>query len=63
MSVSHIYRLYVDYMGWTLDFTGPQMLLVIKLTSFAYNYYDGVVDKTSQKKELSAVRSCLQWIE
>lgn len=50
MSASHIYRLYVDYMGWTLDFTGPQMLLVIKLTSFAYNYYDGVVDKTFEKK-------------
>lgn len=53
MSAAHIYRLYVDYMGWTLDFTGPQMLLVIKLTSFAYNYYDGVVDKTAEKKELS----------
>ncbi|KAH7484303.1 hypothetical protein KRP22_005476 [Phytophthora ramorum] len=50
MSASHIYRLYVDYMGWTLDFTGPQMLLVIKLTSFAYNYYDGVVDKTFERK-------------
>ncbi|GMF46478.1 unnamed protein product [Phytophthora fragariaefolia] len=50
MSASHIYRLYVDYMGWTLDFTGPQMLLVIKLTSFAYNYYDGVVDKTFATK-------------
>ncbi|DAZ98042.1 TPA: hypothetical protein N0F65_004532 [Lagenidium giganteum] len=55
MSVSHIYRLYVDYMGWTLDFTGPQMLLVIKLTSFAYNYYDGVVDKAGEKmSEMSA---------
>ncbi|CEG41053.1 lysophospholipid acyltransferase [Plasmopara halstedii] len=50
MSLSHIYRLYVDYMGWTLDFTGPQMLLVIKLTSFAYNYFDGTVDKTLATK-------------
>ncbi|TDH67510.1 hypothetical protein CCR75_002307 [Bremia lactucae] len=50
ISSSHIYRLYVDYMGWTLDFTGPQMLLVLKLTSFAYNYYDGVVDQTFQNK-------------
>lgn len=31
-------------MGWTLDFTGPQMILTIKLMSFAFNYYDGVVD-------------------
>ncbi|KAH9101924.1 hypothetical protein AeMF1_021370 [Aphanomyces euteiches] len=44
MSASHLYRLYVDYMGWSLDVTGPQMLLVIKLTAFAYNYFDGVVD-------------------
>ncbi|ETV66625.1 hypothetical protein H257_16933 [Aphanomyces astaci] len=41
MSASHLYRIYVDYLGWSLDFTGPQMLLVIKLTSFAYNCYDG----------------------
>ncbi|RHY19658.1 hypothetical protein DYB30_004269 [Aphanomyces astaci] len=44
ISASHLYRLYVDYMGWSLDITGPQMLLVIKLTAFAYNYFDGVVD-------------------
>lgn len=49
MSASHIYRIYVDYMGWSLDFTGPQMLLVIKLTSFAYNYYDGVVQDRGTK--------------
>lgn len=23
--LSHIYRAYVDYMGWSLDFTGPQV--------------------------------------
>ncbi|KAG5188593.1 MBOAT, membrane-bound O-acyltransferase family-domain-containing protein [Tribonema minus] len=38
---SHIYRMYVDYMGWSLDFTGPQMLLTIKLSAFAYNVADG----------------------
>jgi len=41
MSVSHIYRQWVDYMGWTLDFTTMQMVLTLRLTSFAYNYYDG----------------------
>lgn len=41
MCGSHLYRMYVDYMGWSLDFTGPQMLLTIKLTAFAYNVYDG----------------------
>ncbi|CBJ26621.1 acyltransferase [Ectocarpus siliculosus] len=39
--LSHIYRAYVDYMGWSLDFTGPQMVLTIKLSSFAYNVWDG----------------------
>lgn len=34
-----------DYLGWSLDFTGPQMILTIKLSSFAYNVYDGTVDK------------------
>ncbi|KAF0701623.1 Aste57867_7951 [Aphanomyces stellatus] len=45
LSGSHLYRLYVDYLGWSLDFTGPQMLLVIKLTSFAYNCFDGADKK------------------
>ena len=25
ISLSHLYRAYVDYMGWSLDFTGPQV--------------------------------------
>ncbi|KAM9989345.1 hypothetical protein ACTFIY_005386 [Dictyostelium cf. discoideum] len=41
LSISHIYRIYTDYMGWTLDFTGPQMILTLKLTSFAWNLHDG----------------------
>ncbi|KAF2076730.1 hypothetical protein CYY_001987 [Polysphondylium violaceum] len=41
LSISHIYRMMNDYMGWTLDYTGPQMILTLKLTSFAWNLYDG----------------------
>ncbi|KAL6071178.1 Lysophospholipid acyltransferase [Balamuthia mandrillaris] len=41
MSVSHIYRMWDDYMGWNMDFTAPQLILTIKLTSMGYNYYDG----------------------
>lgn len=36
--------MYVDYMGWSMDSTASQMILLIKLTSFAYNYHDGVAD-------------------
>ncbi|CAM9836940.1 unnamed protein product, partial [Chrysoparadoxa australica] len=41
IALSHLYRMYVDYMGWSLDFTGPQMILVMKLSSMAFNIYDG----------------------
>eukprot|EP00128_Syssomonas_multiformis_P000227 Colp12_sorted_trinity150504_noHs@30298 len=41
LSACHIYRQYVDYGGWELDVTGPLMILVIKVTSFAFNIYDG----------------------
>lgn len=39
----HMYRMSVDYMGWSMDCTASQMLLLIKLTSFGFNYYDGAV--------------------
>jgi len=41
LSAGHIYRQYTDYLGWTMDWTLPQMILTVKLTSFAYNIYDG----------------------
>ena len=43
MTAVHLHRLHHDYMGWSLDFTGPQMLLTIKLSALAYNLYDGSV--------------------
>ena len=53
---SHIYRLYTDYMGWTLDFTGPQMLLTLKLTSIGWNYFDGTANKNvTEKQKASAI--------
>lgn len=30
--------MWTDYMGWTMDFTGPQMLLTLKLTTLAFDY-------------------------
>ena len=42
---AHIYRMYVSYLSGIFDFTGTQMVLTMKLTSFAYNYYDGTYDK------------------
>jgi lysophospholipid acyltransferase len=45
MTGSHIYRMYVSYLSGVFDFTGTQMVLTMKLTSFAYNLYDGTYDR------------------
>jgi len=51
ITLSHIYRLYTDYLGWSLDYTGPQMLLTLKLSSLGWNYYDGVANKNATDKQ------------
>jgi MBOAT, membrane-bound O-acyltransferase family len=45
MTGSHVYRMYVSYLSGVFDFTGTQMVLTMKLTSFAYNLYDGTYDR------------------
>jgi len=59
MFISHLYRQYTDYMGWTLDFTTMQMVLTIKLTSFAFNYYDGncPVEKLSEEQKKRSIKT------
>lgn len=65
MTVAHSYRIYVSYMSGILDFTGTQMVMTMKLTSFAFNYWDGVYDnqnvfvkehETESKKRMYADR-------
>jgi hypothetical protein len=41
VATMHTYNMSSDYMGWRVDASGPQMVLTIKLTSFAFNYADG----------------------
>ena len=41
MTLGHLHRQYVNYLGYDLDFTGAQMVLTIKLYAMAYNLYDG----------------------
>lgn len=41
MTAAHFWRLHTDYLGWSMDYTGPQMILTIKLTSLAFNLWDG----------------------
>ena len=41
LTACHIYQQSAHWMSWRVDFTGPMMVLTIKLTSFAFNYADG----------------------
>jgi D-alanyl-lipoteichoic acid acyltransferase DltB (MBOAT superfamily) len=45
--------MYVSYLSGAFDFTGTQMVLTMKLTSFAYNLYDGTVDRANLLREHS----------
>jgi lysophospholipid acyltransferase 1/2 len=42
MSALHIYRQVYDYGNYTLDITGPLMILTQKLTSLAFAFHDGM---------------------
>jgi hypothetical protein len=44
MVLYHIYRMYVSYLSGIFDIGRTQMVITMKLTSFAYNFYDGVID-------------------
>uniref|UniRef100_A0A6B2L2Y8 Uncharacterized protein n=1 Tax=Arcella intermedia TaxID=1963864 RepID=A0A6B2L2Y8_9EUKA len=41
LAALHIYRMVTDYMGYKLDATSLIMVIVIKISMFACNYYDG----------------------
>jgi len=32
MGAMHVYRMYTDYLGWAMDFSGPQMMATIKVS-------------------------------
>lgn len=49
ISLGHLHRQYINYLGWDLDFTGSQMVLTQKLYMIAWNLYDG--ERLSQGKD------------
>eukprot|EP01117_Protostelium_nocturnum_P011104 TRINITY_DN4032_c0_g1_i1.p1 TRINITY_DN4032_c0_g1~~TRINITY_DN4032_c0_g1_i1.p1 ORF type:complete len:466 (-),score=113.71 TRINITY_DN4032_c0_g1_i1:43-1440(-) len=63
MSVSHIYIIYTNYMGWDLDFTTMQMVLTLKLTSFAFNYYDGNRKGLTAEQEKRSIKELPNLLE
>lgn len=56
ITIGHLHRQYINYLGWDMDFTGPQMVLTMKLYSLAYNLYDG--ELINRGKEDRAAKKC-----
>lgn len=59
LAMNHIYyQFFNDYDASKVDITGAQMVLVMKLTSFAWCVYDGSVDpkELSSYQKLKAIR-------
>nr|XP_058944698.1 lysophospholipid acyltransferase 6-like isoform X2 [Pocillopora verrucosa] len=67
MSVAHLYRQITDYGGYTLDFTGPLMVLVQKITYVAFSVHDGLgrddskLTEEQRKCRLEKVPSLLEY--
>jgi D-alanyl-lipoteichoic acid acyltransferase DltB (MBOAT superfamily) len=57
MTLSHLYRMTFFYMVDQFDFTRTQMVLTMKLTSFAFNLYDGYCSSEKKSKEKAVSRS------
>ena len=56
VTLGHLHRQYINYLGWDLDFTGSHMVLSMKLYSLAYNLYDG--DLLKKGKPDRATKKC-----
>jgi len=45
----HIYTMMTAYLSWSIDFTAPLMVLIIKLTSYGFCLHDSVRAKEGEK--------------
>jgi D-alanyl-lipoteichoic acid acyltransferase DltB (MBOAT superfamily) len=49
--VAHAYGMFISNPSNNFDYTRTQMVLTMKLTSFAYNLYDGTFDQDNINKD------------
>lgn len=67
LSVAHIYRQATNYGEHAVDFSGPLMLIVQKVTYIAFNLHDGIAREESdltdeqRKEKLKKVPSLLEY--
>lgn len=50
LSCIHLHRQYNSNGAYTLDITGPLMIITQKVTSLAFSIHDGFVNTTENKK-------------
>ncbi|KAF8211544.1 MBOAT, membrane-bound O-acyltransferase family-domain-containing protein [Mycena galopus ATCC 62051] len=67
LTVNHVIRSIFQFSYETLEVTGPQMVLVMKLTTFAWNVYDGRrraedLDKWQTAKRVTQFPSLLEFL-
>lgn len=48
LSMIHVYRIYYDYGSYTLDITGPLMIITQKVTLLAFSIHDGFTRNTNE---------------
>jgi len=65
LSIVHVYRMYYDYGGHTLDVTGPLMIMVQKVTALAYSIHDGTEpdDKLTDDQREQRCVQMPSWLE
>jgi len=60
LSCIHFHRLYYDYGSYSLDITGPLMIITQKVTSLAFSLHDGLLmnekELTSSQKKFAIVK-------
>jgi len=56
MTLGHLHRQYINYLGWDLDFTGTQMVLTQKIFMIGFNLYDG--ELLANGKESRTLKRC-----
>lgn len=66
LSVIHVYRIYYDYGSYTLDITGPLMIITQKVTLLAFSVHDGFARNTNEltkSQQFNAVRKLPSTLE
>lgn len=66
LSLIHAYRIYYDYGSYSLDITGPLMIITQKVTLLAFSIHDGFARSTNvltKSQQFNAVRKLPSTLE